>query len=416
MVNIGINGVILRVKNNNLGDTWNLPVLGRTLEEWVAGTLNVPCHAIEASTVINIADKIKPLLDRTKPITVVLYCDTPLVVAKTIETAVKHLTAQNLNSVKLPRGCVYKTDYLYATDTLFPQEPTGSGEFEAVTDCESLSRITDTLRRRILNFHAGNGVLITDYKNVYIDSDVVIERGAAIEPYNFIKGKTVIKADAHIMPNNYIENCIIGSGARVDSSRLYASIVGEGSRVGPFAYIRPNTVIGKDCRIGDFVELKSCVIGDGCKVSHLTYIGDAELGAECNVGCGVVFANYDGKNKYKSIVGNRVFIGSNSNIIAPVHIADHAFIAAGSTITDEVPAEALAIARSRQTNIPHWAGNMYAPPAGSDNPSPYRLIQDDEGIIDGAASETENTSEVDKNADTDGNGDNNGDNNGEQPE
>lgn len=414
MVNIGINGIILRVKNNNLGDTWDLPVLGRTLEEWVAGTLNVPCQMIEASTVINLAEKLKPLIDRTKPITVVLYCDTPLVVAKTIETAVKHLTEQNLDAVKLPRGGVFKTDYLYAAETFFPQEPTGSGEFEAVTDCESLSRITDTLRRRILNFHAGNGVLITDYKNVYIDSDVVIERGAAIEPYNFIKGKTVIKADAHIMPGNYIENCIVGGGARVDSSRLYASIVGEGTRVGPFAYIRPNTVIGKDCRIGDFVELKNCVIGDGCKVSHLTYIGDAELGAECNVGCGVVFANYDGKNKYKSIVGNRVFIGSNSNIIAPVHIADHAFIAAGSTITNEVPAEALAIARSRQTNIPHWAGNMYAPPVGNDNPSPYRLIQDDEGIIDGAASETENTDESAQG--TDGNNtDNNGDNNGEQP-
>ncbi|MDE7405768.1 MAG: hypothetical protein K2M89_02705 [Clostridiales bacterium] len=406
MVNIGINGVILRVKNNNLGDLWNLPVLGKTMEEWVAGALNVPCQAIESSTVINIAEKIKPLIDRTKPITVVLYCDTPLITAKTVENAIRQLTTQNANVVKLPRGSVFKTDYIYNTETLFPQAPTGSGEFEAVTDCESLSRITDSLRRRILNFHAGNGVLITDYKNVYIDSDVVIERGAVVEAYNFIKGKTVIKADAHIMPNNYIENCIIGKDARVDSSRLYSSIVGEGTRVGPFAYIRPNSVIGKECRIGDFVELKSCVIGDGCKVSHLTYIGDAELGAECNVGCGVVFANYDGKDKYKSIVGNRVFIGSNSNIISPVHIADHAFIAAGSTVTDEVPAEALAIARARQRNIPHWAGNKYAPPVGNENPSPYRLIQDEEGIIDGAASETENSpeqSEPEKNSD-----DNNG--------
>lgn len=413
MVNIGINGVILRVKNNNLGDIWNLPILGKSLEEWVAGTLNVPCQTIESSTVINIAEKIKPLIDRSKPITAVLYCDTPLITAKTIETAVRQLTAQNLNMVKLPRGTVFKTEYLYGTETLFPQDPTGSGEFEAVTDCESLSRITDSLRRRILNFHASKGVLITDYKNVYIDCDAVIERGAVIEPYNFIKGKTIIKADAHIMPNNYIENCIIGSGARVDSSRLYSSIVGNETKVGPFAYIRPNSVIGKECRIGDFVELKNCVIGDGCKVSHLSYIGDAELGAECNVGCGVVFANYDGKNKFKSVVGNRVFIGSNANIVAPVHIADHAFIAAGSTVTDEVPAEALAIARARQRNIPHWSGNMYAPPVGNDNPSPYRLIQDDEGIIDGAASESENTPEQPaQNPNSDGN---NG-TNGEQPE
>ncbi|MCH5154063.1 MAG: hypothetical protein J1F71_02510 [Clostridiales bacterium] len=191
------------------------------------------------------------------------------------------------------------------------------------------------------------------------------------------------------MPGNYIENCIIGSGARIDSSRLYESYVGEETRVGPFAYIRPNSVIGKGCRIGDFVELKSCVIGDGSKVSHLSYIGDAELGAECNVGCGVVFANYDGKNKYKSIVGNRVFIGSNANIIAPVYIADRAFIAAGSTVTDNVPAEALAVARARQVNIPHWKGNLYAPPTGG-GASPHRLIQDEDGIIDGAASDADN--------------------------
>ncbi|MCH5155268.1 MAG: hypothetical protein J1F69_01550 [Clostridiales bacterium] len=407
MVNIGINGVILRVKNNKLGDVWNLPVLGKTLENWVAGTLNVPCQTVEASTVINIAEKIKPLIDRTKPITVVLYCDAPLITAKTVETAIRQLNEKNLNAVTLPRGTVYKTEYLYGIQTLFAQTPSGSGEFEAVESCESLSRITDALKRRILNFHASNGVLITDYNNVYIDCDVVIERGAVIEPYNFIKGKTIIKADAHIMPNNYIENCIIGSGARVDSSRLYSSIVGEGTRVGPFAYIRPNSVIGKECRIGDFVELKSCVIGDGSKVSHLSYIGDAELGKECNVGCGVVFANYDGKNKYKSIVGNRVFIGSNANIVAPVHIADRAFIAAGSTVTDGVPAEALAIARARQVNIPHWAGNMYAPPVGSETGA-YRLVQDSEGIIDGDASDTENTEELAHNSD------NNVDN-GEQP-
>lgn len=391
MVNIGVNGVILCVKNNNLGEIGKLTVLGKTLEQWVADTVNVQCHFVESSPVINIAEKIKPLIDRSKPVTAVLYCDTPLITAKTLEAAIRQLTAQNLNSVKLPRGTVFKTDFLFDTETLFPQEPTGGGEFEAVTDCESLSRITDSLRRRVLNFHAGNGVLITDYKNVYIDCDAVIERGAVIEGYNYIKGKTVIKSDAHIMPNNYIENCIISNGARVDSSRLYASIVGASTRVGPFAYIRPNTVIGKDCRIGDFVELKNSVIGDGCKVSHLSYIGDAELGAECNVGCGVVFANYDGKNKFRSIVGNRVFIGSNANIVAPVHIDDHAFIAAGSTVTDEVPAEALAIARARQKNIPHWAGNMYAPPSGNSDPSPYRLVQDDDGIIDGAASETENT-------------------------
>lgn len=391
MVNLEINGVILRVKSSVLGDTWSLPALGKTLEEWVMDTLNVPCHTIEASAVINLADKLKTLVDKTKQITIVLYGDAPLVTAKTLEIAVRQLVEKKLNLVKLPRGCVVRTEHLYSSEAFYSQEPAGGGEFEAATDGESYSRIVDTLRRRILGFHAAAGAIISDYNNVHIDCGAVIERGAIIEPYNFIKGKTIIKSGAHILPGNYIENCIIGSGARIDSSRLYGSVVGADTKVGPFAYIRPNTVIGCDCRIGDFVELKSCVIGDGCKVSHLTYIGDAELGRECNVGCGVVFANYDGKNKYKSVVGNRVFIGSNANIVAPVFIADRAFIAAGSTITKEVPAESLAIARARQSIIPQWKGNLYAPPLGAPPSTGYKLVEDGDGIIDGAASETENT-------------------------
>ncbi len=392
MIGIGINGVILRVKNNTLGEIWNIPVLGKTLEKWVANTVGTPCQTIECSPVINLAEKIKSVVDRTKPVTVVLYCDTPLVTAKTVETAVLRLTEQKANAVKLPRGCVFRTEYLFEQESLFPQEPAGGGEFEAVRDCESLSRIIDTIRRRILNFHAANGVTIYDYHNTHIDCDVVISKGVVIEPYNFLKGKTIIKNDVRIKPGNYIENCIVGRSVTLDSSRLYDSLVGAETKVGPFAYIRPNTVIGCGCRIGDFVELKNCVIGDGSKVSHLTYIGDAELGKECNVGCGVVFANYDGKNKFKSIVGNRVFIGSNANIVAPVNIADRAFIAAGSTITKEVPTQALAVARARQTLIPNWQGNNYAPPSeAGDSARSFKFVSYSDGIIDAAATEEHNT-------------------------
>lgn len=386
-----MNGVVLRVKNNALGEIWNISVAGKTLENWVADTVGAPCRTLECSPVINLAEKLRAVVDRTKPVTVVLYCDTPLVTAKTVEVAVKRLTEQKAKAVKLPRGCVFDTEYLFDTESLFPQEPAGSGEFEAVCDCESLSRISDTVRRRILNYHAKNGVFIADYQNTYIDCDVVISSGAVIEPYNFIKGKTIIKSGAHIKPNNYIENCIIGRAAVIDSSRLYNSLVGAETRVGPFAYIRPDTVIGCGCRIGDFVELKNCVIGDGSKVSHLSYIGDAELGKECNVGCGVVFANYDGKNKFRSVVGNRVFIGSNANIVAPVNIADRAFIAAGSTITKEVPEQALAVARARQTLIPNWQGNKYAPPSDKGEVArSFKFVQYSDGIIDAAASDTHN--------------------------
>ena len=131
--------------------------------------------------------------------------------------------------------------------------------------------------------------------------------------------------------------------------------------MGPYAYIRPDSIIGPDCRIGDFVEIKKSIIGAKCKVSHLSYVGDCEMGEACNIGCGVVFVNYDGKNKFRSKVGNRVFVGSNSNIVAPVVLEDGAFIAAGSTLTQDVPQGALAIARARQVNKPEWTGNRFCP-------------------------------------------------------
>ncbi len=387
MVDLGINVVILRVKHNALGEAWNIPVLGRTLEEWVASALNAPFKTLEASPVINLTDKLPQLLDKTKPTTVVLYCDTPLITKGTVLAAADQLVKQKANFVKLPRGCVFRTEYLFETESLFVQEPAGGGEFEAVTDCEGLSRITDNIRRRILRYHASNGVRIFDFDNTHIDCDVVIQRGATVEPYNFIRGKSIIKSDAHIMPGNYIVDSIIERSATVDSSRIYKSLIGAETRVGPFAYLRPDSVVGAGCRIGDFVELKSCILGDGCKVSHLTYIGDAELGSECNVGCGVVFANYDGKNKYRSTVGNRVFIGSNANIVAPVNIADRAFIAAGSTVTRDVPSQGLAVARARQTVIPDWAGNMYAPINGNPQPRAYEHApaRFSDGIIDGSS-------------------------------
>ena len=398
MVDLGINVIILRVKHNALGEVWNIPVYGKTVEGWVAAAVNAPYVTIDAPGALDLAEKLAAVVDKSKPVTAVLYCDTPLITKSTVLAAVDKLTKNKLDFVKLARGQVFNTEYLLKTNNLFRREPAGGGEFQAVTDCESLSLVSDNIRRRILRYHAANGVVVYDFNNTHIDCDVVISSGATVEPYNFLKGKTIVKSGAHILPGNYIENSIIGENTRIDSSRIYNSLVGSGSRVGPFAYLRPDTVIGKDCRIGDFVELKNCVIGDGCKVSHLTYIGDAELGKDCNVGCGVVFANYDGKNKYKSIIGERVFIGSNSNIVAPVTVADRAFIAAGSTITNGVPSQALAIARARQVNIPEWQGNMYAPVNGNPQPRAYEItpVQYADGIIDGSA-----TADAQKNNDTD---------------
>lgn len=386
MIDFGINGIVLRVKSKALGEQSGISVLGKTLTDWVGRAIDAPFKTVDFSRVINVAETLRSLVDRNKPVTVVLYCDTPLVTSRSVSAAVKKLQDDNINALRLPRGFVFKTDYIFETDALFLQsdEPT-DGEFKTVCDAESLSDATDVLRRRILRYHAANGVLITDFNNTYIDSDVVIAHGVTVEPYNFLKGKTVIKEGAHIQSGNYIENCIIGERAQINSSRLYRSSVGRDTSVGPFAYLRPDTVVGCACRIGDFVELKNCIIGDGTKVSHLTYIGDAQLGNDCNVGCGVVFANYDGRNKYRSVVGNRVFIGSNANIVAPVAIADRAFIAAGSTVTKGVPKQALAIARARQSVIENWKGNAYAPPIDDAvKDDGLKVVQYGDGIIDGA--------------------------------
>jgi bifunctional UDP-N-acetylglucosamine pyrophosphorylase/glucosamine-1-phosphate N-acetyltransferase len=148
---------------------------------------------------------------------------------------------------------------------------------------------------------------------------------------------------------------VIGDGTSVNASQLNKCTVGKNTTVGPFAYVRPDTKIGDGCRIGDFVELKNSSIGNGTKVSHLTYIGDSDLGESINVGCGVVTVNYDGKNKYRTKVEDHAFVGCNVNLVAPVTVGEGSFIAAGSTITRDVPKDAMSVARERQKDIEGWA-------------------------------------------------------------
>ena len=207
-------------------------------------------------------------------------------------------------------------------------------------------RINESFMRGGVTIHSPETVLISPDCEIGSDteifSDTVIERGSKIG-----SGVTITSASR-------ISNAVIGSGVSVQSSVILDSTVGENTTVGPFAYIRPNCVIGKKARIGDFVELKNANIGDGTKVSHLTYVGDSDVGEGCNFGCGTVTVNYDGKKKYRTTIGNNVFIGCNSNLVAPVTLKDGAYTAAGSTITDEVPENNLAIARARQVNKEIW--------------------------------------------------------------
>lgn len=183
---------------------------------------------------------------------------------------------------------------------------------------------------------------------VTIADTVRIGAGAVIYPNNHIFGNTTIGAGAVLLPNNIIEDSVIGEGARIEASVLRGARVGKGASIGPFSNLRAGAVIGENCRVGDFVEIKNASLGTGSKVSHLTYVGDADLGADCNVGCGVVFCNYDGAQKKRSKVGSGCFIGSNANIIAPVTLGDGCYIAAGTTVARDVPAGAFVIGRARQ--------------------------------------------------------------------
>lgn len=217
-----------------------------------------------------------------------------------------------------------------------------------------LAQVEKLMRDRINTFHMENGVTIIDPNNTYIGSDVKIEKETVIYPGNVIEGDTVIGEGCILYQNSRLENSLIGNNVTIQSSVITEAKIGNNTTVGPFAFIRPESNIGDNVRIGDFVEIKKSVIGNDTKVSHLTYIGDAEVGEKCNFGCGTVVVNYDGKNKYKTIIGNNAFIGCNTNLVSPVKVEDNTYIAAGSTITNTVPSGALAVARAKQRNIENW--------------------------------------------------------------
>ncbi len=199
------------------------------------------------------------------------------------------------------------------------------------------------------------GVTIWDTDNCYVEPGVFVSPGAELLPGVILRGKTAVGEGCVIGPNTYIENTIVGAGTTVNASQVYDSTVGSNTTVGPFAYVRPGSKIGGHVKVGDFVEVKNSTIGDGTKISHLTYVGDTDLGRNCNLGCGTVTVNYDKVRKYRTTVEDNCFIGCNTNLVAPVTVGEGAYIAAGSTITEDVPSKALAVARARQTNKRDWA-------------------------------------------------------------
>lgn len=209
-------------------------------------------------------------------------------------------------------------------------------------------------RRKIAISLVNKGVNLIDWESTYIDEEAEIASGVTIGPGVTIKGKTVIGENSYIDQNTRIEDSVIGENVEIMSSYIIESKVGNNTKIGPFAYLRPKSNVGEDCKIGDFVEVKNSNIGNGTKASHLTYIGDADLGKNINLGCGVVFVNYDGSKKYRATVSDNSFIGCNSNIVSPVKVGEGAYIAAGSTVTEDIEPDALYIARSKGIQKKNW--------------------------------------------------------------
>lgn len=229
-----------------------------------------------------------------------------------------------------------------------------------VNDRLALSEAEGFMRARLAKKHMLNGVTIIDPSATYIGADVVIGSDTVLYPGTILNGHTVIGEDCIIGPNTEIVDSTIGHGSTVRQSILSEAEVGAEGNIGPFAYLRPGTKLSDQVKVGDFVELKNVTVGQGSKIPHLSYVGDAVVGSGVNIGCGAITANYDGLNKAITEIGDNVFIGSNSNLIAPVRVGDGAYVVAGSTITQDVEANDMAIARQRQENKSGYAEKIRA--------------------------------------------------------
>ncbi|WP_195922156.1 bifunctional UDP-N-acetylglucosamine diphosphorylase/glucosamine-1-phosphate N-acetyltransferase GlmU [Lactobacillus crispatus] len=223
-----------------------------------------------------------------------------------------------------------------------------------VNDRIALAQATKTMQRRINEQHMRDGVSFIDPDTAYIDADVKIGNDTVIEGNVVIKGNTEIGSDCYITSGSRIVDSKIGNNVTVTSSTIEEAEMDDNTDIGPNSHLRPKAIIRKGAHIGNFVEIKKAEIGENTKVGHLTYVGDATLGKDINIGCGTIFSNYDGVKKFHTNVGDHAFIGAGSTLIAPINVADHAFIAADTTVTKDVNKYDMAIGRGRQVNKPDY--------------------------------------------------------------
>ena len=277
-----------------------------------------------------------------------LYCfDT-----KALLLALDKLTNNNANEeYYLTDTLEIMLDMHYRTSAIISED---KDDLYGINNKYQLSQATALMQSRINKALMLDGVTMIDPRTTYISKDAVIGLDTTIYPNVYIEGACVIGKGVTLYSETTLKDAIVGDHTTVQNSVVIESRIGQHTTIGPYAYLRPGSDIGDHCRIGDFVEVKNSRIGNGSKASHLSYIGDAQVGENVNLGCGIVTVNYDGKNKHTTTIEDNAFIGCNTNLIAPVTVSKNAYVAAGTTVTENVPSEALAIGRSRQENKLKW--------------------------------------------------------------
>lgn len=271
-----------------------------------------------------------------------VYCFSNELLFKYLPEIEDDETTEELNVIKLVQIMKQNNHKIQALKTYDKQE------FLGVNDRLQLNESAKWLQHKLNLKHMENGVTIMDPVSTYIGPDVVIEPDVTIYPNNHIYGRSTIASGTTILPNNWLDDVVIGSDTTIESSKITNSSVGNNATVGPNAHIRMDSKIGNNTRVGNFVEFKQTTLGEDSSSAHLVYLGNTNVGKNVNIGCGVVTVNYDGKNKFGTVIEDGAFVGSNSNLIAPIHIGKDAVVAAGSTLTDDVLDGDLAIARPRQ--------------------------------------------------------------------
>lgn len=233
-------------------------------------------------------------------------------------------------------------------------------EAEGVNDRAQLTTLAAVMRQRLVRAAQDGGVTIHDPASTFIDCDVRVGPDTQIWPSTFLLAGTTIGSGCTIGPDTTLSDCQVADGAAVVRSHCTSATIGENAQVGPYTHLRPGSRLAENTLVGAFVEVKQATIGAGVKSHHLAYLGDAEIGAGSNIGAGVVIANYDGVSKYPTTIGPAAFIGSNATLVAPITVADGAYVAGGSTITNDVPAGDIAVARCKQRNVAGWVARRRA--------------------------------------------------------